>query len=222
MQRIPEPELMDSPEQTEAYAAADFSEANQLFCSRACSYLTKTTGSLLDLGCGSGGLLVELAHSLPTWRMIGIDAGPNMLNLAQQAIAQARLAHRVSCLKVHLPRDEALLEPHLPFDAIVSNSLLHHLADPMTLWTTISRLTTPGLRVVVMDLSRPASTEQARDLVKAHTQGASPVLQEDFYNSLLAAWRVDEVKDQLDAMGWSHWQVAMVSNRHWMALGAFA
>ena len=34
MERIPEPELMDDPEQARAYASADFSEPHQAFVER--------------------------------------------------------------------------------------------------------------------------------------------------------------------------------------------
>ena len=85
----------------------------------------------------------------------------------------------------------------------------------MTLWQTIDALVQPGMRVVVMDLARPQSKAEAEALVEAHTQGADPILQQDFYNSLLAAWRVDEIETQLATMGWHQWRIQTPSNRHW-------
>ncbi len=223
MKRIPEPELMDSPEQTSAYAAADFSEPNRIFCQAVAQMLgTQTTAQgarLLDLGCGSGGLLVELAQALPLWQLAGVDAGPNMLKLASQSIATQGLLGRVRLIEAHLPSDLDAVDAHGPFDAIVSNSLVHHLADPMTMWASIASLGQPGTRVVVMDLTRPASVEEAKDLVEAHTQGALPALREDFYNSLLAAWRPAEIQAQLTSMGWGHWSIETPSNRHWLVSG---
>lgn len=219
MKRIPEPELMDSDEQTKAYAAADFSEPNALFCQHVEKTLSSNTGRLLDLGCGSGGLLVQLANILPQWSMLGIDAGPNMLALAQHTIETHRLAGRVSLKKVHLPSDVDDVRALGPWDAIVSNSLLHHLADPMTLWRSIEQLGKAGTAVVVMDLMRPNSQDQAQAWVEAHAQGAADVLKQDFYNSLLAAWRLDEVEDQLALMGWQSWRIEQASNRHWVVIG---
>lgn len=219
MKRIPEPELMDSDEQTKAYAAADFSEPNSLFCEHTKKALPQTTGRLLDLGCGSGGLLVQLANTLPQWSLLGIDAGPNMLALAECAIKDHQLGSRVSVKKAHLPSELDEVRALGPWGAIVSNSLLHHLADPMTLWRSIEQLGQSGTTVVVMDLIRPASIDQAQAWVEAHTQGAAEVLKQDFYNSLLAAWRLDEVQDQLALMGWPHWRVEQASNRHWVVVG---
>lgn len=222
MQRVPEPELMDSPAQTRAYAAADFSEPNGLFCTLTHARLNDTEGHLMDLGCGSGGLLIQLAQTLPQWQMLGVDAGPNMLELARDAIQTAQLDTRVDVLQAHLPSDLDQLQKRMPFDAIVSNSLLHHLEDPMTLWKTISELSSPQTKVVVMDLLRPDSIEEAKKLVEAHTEGADPVLKEDFYNSLLAAWRINEIKEQLETMNWGHWEISQPSNRHWVVTGDFS
>jgi len=219
MKRIPEPELMDSVEQTLAYAAADFSKPNTLFCQRTQKVLAQRPGRLLDLGCGSGGLLVQLAQTLPDWSLVGADAGPNMLALAEKACQDAGLGERITLAKTHLPQGiDALLDLG-PYDAIVSNSLVHHLKDPMTLWQAIHALSQQGTNVVVMDLMRPESVDEARALVTAHTEGADEVLKEDFFNSLLAAWRIDEIKDQLHRMGWGHWQVEQPSNRHWLVTG---
>ena len=223
MKRIPEPELMDSPEQTSAYAAADFSEPNQIFCQAVVAalagYTNAQAGHLLDLGCGSGGLLVELAQSLPAWKMLGIDAGPNMLKLARSAITHHQLEKRVRLREAHLPSDLDSLRDEAPFNVIASNSLVHHLNDPMTLWESIAALGQPGAIVVVMDLTRPANLDEAKALVEAHTQGALPALKEDFYNSLLAAWRPDEIQSQLTSMGWGHWSMILPSNRHWLVSG---
>ncbi len=220
MKRVPEPELMDSVEQTTAYAAADFSEPNGLFCEHLRSTLTsRPPGRLLDLGCGSGGLLVDMAHALDEWTLIGTDAGPNMLSLAAELIETQALASRIELIKAHLPGDIGALQAQGHFAAITSNSLLHHLADPMTLWQSVATLGAPKTQVVVMDLSRPSSIEAAEALVEAHTEGADDVLKQDFLNSLCAAWRADEVLDQLQQMGWHDWTLTEPSNRHWLVTG---
>ena len=52
-----------------------------------------------------------------------------------------------------------------------------------------------------MDLFRPDSKESARHIVDTYAGNESKVLQADFYNSLLAAFRVDEVRSQLQQTG---------------------
>ncbi len=219
MQRTPEPELMDAPEQALAYAQADFSESNQRFVDDFVQLVAgQTAGRLIDLGCGPGDICRRLAHALPDWKIIGLDAGPNMLAQAQAALANMIDSDRVELVLEHLPCDL----PGKPLDAIVSNSLLHHLPDPMSLWQTIAEQAEPGCMVQIMDLHRPETVDQARQIVERHAADAPSVLAEDFYNSLLAAYTVDEVAEQCRRTGLTGLTVNRSSDRHWLLQGRIA
>ena len=218
MRRIPEPELMDSAAQTAAYAAADFSESNTLFVS---SFLQRFpnlpgAGRMADLGCGPGDITVRLAKALPGWRIDGLDAGENMLKLARQRLESETPRLDIDFRLSYLP-DPSLYSG--AWDALVSNSLLHHLPDPAALWSSIGRMGRPGSAVLVMDLARPGSLADANKLVDQYSEGEPEVLREDFYNSLLAAYTVDEVRDQLQRAGLGQISVDMASDRHWIAGG---
>ena len=214
MQRIPEPELMDEPAQARAYAEADFSEPNQLFTDAVSTELGDAAGGrLIDLGCGPGDICLRLAAALPGWRITALDAGPNMLDLARQAVERAGLEHRIELLQARLPEGC----PQGPFDAVVSNSLLHHLPDPMSLWHSVAALARPGTYVQIMDLHRPDSQARARWIVDQHAADAPPILREDFYNSLLAAWTIEEVRSQFEAAGLGDLRLSRPTERHWMA-----
>ena len=67
MQRIPEPELMDDPEQALAYTRADFSASHgarvQIF--QTLYPQLRLNGPALDLGCGSGDVLLRFARAYP-------------------------------------------------------------------------------------------------------------------------------------------------------------
>ena len=91
MKRRPEPELMDSEAQTRAYAEADFEESNSLFTEKFQEYFNHTppAGTMADLGCGPGDISVRMANRYPGWNITGLDAGPNMLKLAQERLACA-------------------------------------------------------------------------------------------------------------------------------------
>ena len=196
LKRTPEPELMDAPEQARAYAEADFNEANALFVDRFLAAFTDLpdTGRLLDLGCGPADITVRLAEALPGWRVTGVDAGPNMLSLGRARVAAAGLDERVELKLVRLP--EACGGK---FNAVVSNSLLHHLPQAEDLWRAMRASGTPGAPFQVMDLRRPADSAQLETLVGAYADDAPEVLRQDFRNSLHAAYTVDEVSDQLRA-----------------------
>lgn len=218
MKRRPEPELMDSEAQTLAYAEADFEASNELFATSLQAEFPDLPehGTMADLGCGPADICIRLARRLPGWRIRGIDAGENMLKHAARAVKHAGLETRVSLQQAYLP-DPALGQGI--YDAVTSNSLLHHLPDPTTLWRSALQLGRPGAPVLVMDLVRPESELEAAALVDAYAADAPPVLRDDFYNSLLAAYTVDEIKQQLETAGLGHLRVSRPSDRHWLASG---
>jgi 2-polyprenyl-3-methyl-5-hydroxy-6-metoxy-1,4-benzoquinol methylase len=218
MKRIAEPELMDSEAQTLAYAQADFEEANTLFAD---NFLDRfaglgPTGQMADLGCGPGDIAIRLAMALPGWQVTGIDAGENMLRRARERLESESLGERVNFRLAYLP------DPSLPkktWDAVISNSLLHHLPDPLVLWESISGLGVDGAAVQVMDLVRPDSATAARDLVNRYADGAPEILREDFYNSLLAAYTISEIQEQLAQAKLEQLRVEPASDRHWIVSG---
>lgn len=212
MKRIPEPELMDNAEQAKAYAEADFSEPNQLFLELFRPLAPSGPFEALDLGCGPADITLALARAYPEVRIQGLDGAEAMLSFGRRALAAApELAPRVSLVCACLP-NPGLRRPW--FDAVLSNSLLHHLAEPQVLWQTLKDCARPGAAVLIMDLLRPASPAAADELVTNYAADAPPVLQRDFRNSLFAAFTLDEVRTQLDAAGLGCLQVGQVSNRH--------
>jgi 2-polyprenyl-3-methyl-5-hydroxy-6-metoxy-1,4-benzoquinol methylase len=210
---------MDTPEQAAAYSEGDFSEAHQWFAdevARRFPELREGTGVLVDLGCGPADVTVRLARACPGWTITGIDGATEMLRLGHARLAREGLADRISLEARHLGRDSLLGRR---FDALVSNSLLHHLADPQVLWAPVAACLPPGAPIAVMDLRRPAGAAELDELVARYTTSEPPVLQDDFRNSLHAAYRPDEVTDQLQAAGLGHLAVEVVSDRHLLVTG---
>ena len=216
--RIPEPELMDTAEQARAYAAADFADPHDAFVTRFGERFPDfTSGRVLDLGCGTADVTVRFAHAYPTARIHGVDGARAMLDEGRRAVRDAGLSDRVTLELLRLPH--ASLDGG-GYDAVVSNSLLHHLAEPGVLWQTIKDATRPGAPVFVMDLRRPSSTDTAQHLVDAYAADESPVLRDDFYRSLCAAYTPAEVRSQLETTGLAHFSIDEVSDRHLVVYGA--
>lgn len=218
MQRIPEPELMDEFEQARAYAEADFSEPNERFVALfATEFPDLRSGSVLDLGCGPGDIALRLARRFPGLDVHGLDGSGPMLAFGQARLRdEPELAERVRFLQGILPGAKLPLDA---YDAIVSNSLLHHLHDPMVLWRAVLDHGAPGAAVLVMDLFRPGSTAAAHGIVEAYAGGEPAVLKQDFYNSLCAAFTRDEVRGQLAACGLEALEISEVSDRHMIVAG---
>lgn len=214
MDRIVEPELMDDAAQAQAYAEADFAEPNARFVALYDELVGALPGgaAVLDLGCGPGDITLQLAAAHPGIEVHGLDGSGAMLHFGRAALAAApALQDRVRFIEGLVPGAEL---PRARYEAIVSNSLLHHLHEPESLWHMIVARGRPGAAVLVMDLMRPASVAAASALVEAHAAGEPEVLRRDFYNSLLAAFEPVEVRRQLETAGLGHFTVRPVSDRH--------
>lgn len=213
MQRIPEPELMDDFEQARAYASADFEEPNRLFVELFRSRFPdwRGEGAILDLGCGPGDIVFRLARHYPACDVTGLDGSAAMLEFARRELAGSALRDRVRFVHGLLPGAQL---PRPRYQAVTSNSLLHHLHDPGVLWEAICDFAGPDAPVLVMDLMRPPNRERAEEIVEAYAGGEPPVLRTDFYNSLLAAFEPEEVEEQVARAGLGNMRVEAVSDRH--------
>lgn len=217
MQRIPEPELMEDEAQARAYAEADFEAPHGAFIDlfQQTFPALKVNGWVLDLGCGPADISLRFACAYSECEVHGVDAAAAMLAFGDQAIQQAKLGHRVRLIAGYLPGIEL---PRQTYDVVISNSLLHHLADPMTLWQAVKTHATAGAPVFIMDLMRPASQDQARALVAEYAAEEPAILQHDFFHSLLAAYTPEEVQQQLRQQALP-FNVTVVSDRHLVVSG---
>ena len=216
MDRIPEPELMDDPKQAEAYARADFEAENLGFIERFKEYFPEfSQGTVLDLGCGPGDIPIRFAKFYPACQVIGIDASTPMIQLGEQAVKEAGLSDRIT---LRCDRYEEVPGARIA-DAVISNSLLHHLPNPLQFWQKIRQLVRPGAPVLVMDLLRPDSPEAAQAIVDQYAANEPDILRRDFYNSLLAAFTEDEIGSQLARMNLTRLLIDVPGDRHWVVGG---
>lgn len=218
MLRIPEPELMDEGEQARAYAEADFAEPNERFVGYFGTEVEPpASGTVLDLGCGPGDIAIRLARRYPGLAVHGLDGSGAMLRFAEaRLVAEPELRSRVRFVRGVLPGAQL---PLLKYAAVVSNSLLHHLHDPLVLWKAIRNSGAPGAAVLVMDLYRPGSSGAAQEIVEAYAGEEPQLLQRDFFNSLCAAFEPDEVRAQLESCALDSLGVRTVSDRHLLVTG---
>jgi ubiquinone/menaquinone biosynthesis C-methylase UbiE len=219
MQRIPEPELMDDEAQARAYAEADFEEPNSHFAAMYDEFIGRLPegSAVLDLGCGPGDITLRIAAAHPEIEIHGLDGSGAMLAFGHAALAaRPELAGRVSFIEGLVP-DAPL--PRARYEAVLSNSLLHHLHQPDALWRMIRDRARPGATVLVMDLMRPSDQAAAAALVDQYAANEPEVLRRDFYNSLLAAFELEEVREQLQRAGLGQLEVAAVSDRHLLVRG---
>jgi trans-aconitate methyltransferase len=223
VKRAPEEELMDLPAHAEAYAKADFSDPNSRFVALFSEKFPAFDGKrILDLGCGPADITMRLAGRYPKAKVVGVDGADAMLEIANKAIfRQSFLANRIEVRKWHIGGQENPLCADV-FPAVVSNSLLHHMRDPLDLWRAIRACAALGAAVLVMDLIRPQSVSEAKQIVEKYASSEPDVLRGDFLNSLLAAYRPAEITEQLALAGMDFLQIDVVSDRHLIVFGTMS
>ncbi len=73
-------------------------------------------GSLLDVGTGSGAIVISLATELSDWTLTGLDISPQALRVARDNVASHQLEQRVKLVEGDLAE-----LPQQQYDLIVSN-----------------------------------------------------------------------------------------------------
>ena len=202
---------MEDEAQVKAYAEADFSVPHQQFIDKlsALVELADFDRTALDLGCGPGDISRRFVEAYPLSCLDAVDGSKPMLDYARLTVADS-LQARLNFIHGQLP-DIRL--PRSEYDLIFSNSLLHHLPEPQILWQFIKRYARPGARVVVMDLLRPDSIQEAKERVENYAALEPEILQHDFYHSLLAAFTLKEINEQLHKASLD-FSVTQISDRH--------
>lgn len=222
MDRVPENELMNGEEQAKAYAFADFTEAHNFFIEK---FIVKFThlgfnssfnDTVLDLGCGSCDITRKFAVAFPDADFHAVDGAKEMLKYAAEINGTDNLSNRIKLIETCLPDVEL---PQQFYNTIISNSLLHHLHDPLVLWNTILKHAKPFAYIFVMDLMRPIDEQTVKFLSKEYLINEPDILIEDFENSLRAAFTVKEVRQQLVETGLTKLNVEEVTDRHMIIYG---
>lgn len=213
MRRTLEPEVMDTAEDAEEYDAMDFAEPDARFAEAAAALLGGAPGGrALDIGTGTAKIPILLLNRRPDVSVLAVDMAAEMLRVAASNVARAGLGP--SCALARMDA-KALDVEGAGFDLVMSNSLAHHLPEPLALFREIGRVVKPGGAVLVRDLIRPESVEEAWATVDRVAARDTPRQRQLFFDSLCAALSLDEVREMVAASGLAGVTIAQVSDRHW-------
>lgn len=203
---------MDTVDEAVQYDLMDHAAVNRAFVERFLEI--GGGGHVLDVGTGPAHIPIELCRRREDVRVTAVDAARAMLDRAAMRVREAGLAGRV---RLSLADGKALRFPDGAFDAVMSNSIVHHLPDPRPFFREVKRLVKPRGVVFLRDLFRPETEEELAALVARHTAGATAEQHGLFAASLRAAFTVDEVRSMLAECGLPDLAVAATSDRHWTA-----
>lgn len=211
MERILEPEVMDTAEAAESYDAMAHGEVDNAFVERVVALGAKT-GHFLDVGTGPAQIPILLAQRCPDIHLTAIDLSEEMLKIAKRHVAAAELAERITLEHVDA---KTLPYPDNTFDGLISNSIVHHIHDSLRALKEMSRVVKPGGLVLIRDLVRPETPEAAQVFVDKYAAEDTPYQQQLYYDSFLAAFTIAEVTEMLAQMDLPGAVVVQSTDRHW-------
>lgn len=214
MQRVCEPEVMDTPDEAHAYDSMDHGEVNSRFVADLLAFTGELTPGtrILDLGCGTALIPIELCSIASECHVVAIDAAQSMLDVAARNIAGAGLGNRIDLVL----EDAKTIDGSLgKFPVVMSNSLVHHLPSPESFFRSAAAHVAQGGYLFARDLFRPDSEQQLNQLVATYTEGCDAQQRGLFADSLRAALTLDEVRSLVSAWGYSPESVTQTTDRHW-------
>ena len=212
LDRVLEPEVMDTPWEAADYDAMDHAAVNWAFVTDLIRFVPKLRGTVLDLGTGTALIPIELARWVPGITVVAADAAASMLRVAATNIKTAELFDRIP---TRLVNARELPFPDGEFPVVMSNSLVHHVAEPETVFAEMARVCRLGGVIFVRDLARPADLATLNHLVETYAGTATLSQRKLFEQSLHAALTVEEVQVLVAARGFAPATVSMTSDRHW-------
>jgi ubiquinone/menaquinone biosynthesis C-methylase UbiE len=218
LERTLESELMDTPAEAMAYDAMDHASVNRAFVDDLLaavdsdSCLPSGLTEVLDLGTGTAQIPIELCRRREAFRVLAVDAATSMLDaaIANIDIAGLRDRIRLACVDAkRLPYDDAR------FPIVMSNSIVHHIPEPLDVLREAVRVTASGGILFFRDLLRPQDESDVQRLVREYGGSADQVQQKMFANSLRAALTLDEVRARVNRLGYAADTAEQTSDRHW-------
>ena len=220
--RTLEPEVMDTPEEAVDYDAMDHNTVNRVFVDDLLVFLRKQGREgnqpprILDVGTGTAQIPLELCTRGLTVRVTAIDLAGHMLQLALRNVLKACQQESIKLEQV-----DAKELPYVDgqFDVVMSNSIIHHIPEPLSVLREMSRVLKSGGALFIRDLLRPDNAGTLDHLVVTYAGDGNAHQQKMFRDSLHAALRLDEVRGLLHQVGLPSGWVSQTSDRHWTIAG---
>ena len=212
MQRVLEPEYMDTPEEADGYQAMDHSAANESVVNDFLAIGGKDCARVIDLGTGPGDNPILMAQRSNIAAILGVDAAEHMLRLARPRVEELGLCERISFQLAdvkQLPFEDGA------FDGVFSNTILHHIPEPLHFLREAGRVLAPDGVLLIRDLYRPDDEATVQQLVDLHAATANEYQRQLFYDSLCASLTLEEARDCAADAGLGRARIEMTSDRHY-------
>ncbi|ACY18192.1 bifunctional demethylmenaquinone methyltransferase/2-methoxy-6-polyprenyl-1,4-benzoquinol methylase UbiE [Haliangium ochraceum] len=107
---------------------------------------------VLDLATGTADVAMSIARSHPECEVVGVDPSAGMLDIGREKIASEQLEDRVS---LALGDAQELDYPDDSFDGVCIAFGIRNVPDRARALAEMARITRPGGRVAILELSEP-------------------------------------------------------------------
>lgn len=220
LERILEPEVMDSEQEAKEYNEMDHSEVNRRFVEDLLAFASSVAapetefelGDVLDMGTGTALIPIELCKQHSDCRVMAIDMAVSMLDLARYNVEAQGMRERITLAQVDAKQ---MGYDNGAFDVVISNSIIHHIPEPYGCVKEMVRVADDGGIVFVRDLMRPEDLDTLEGLVQTYAGEETEYSQKLFRDSLHAALSLDEIRLLVSDFGFDADTVAATSDRHW-------
>ena len=213
LHRILEPEVMDTLEEAFEYDSMDHSQVNEVFCNDFFAARNLNDGvRILDVGTGTAQIPIAMCKRNSGLKITAIDLAESMLTLGNKNIQTARLEDSITLVQVD---SKKMPYPDESFDQVVSNSIIHHIPNPVECFKEMIRVTKKDGLLFIRDLLRPFSMVELQNIVNLHAGDATPKQKQLFTDSLHASLSLAEVREMVKRFGFEAFTVIQSSNRHW-------
>lgn len=216
LERVLEPEVMNTPDEARDYDQMDHSEVNRRFVDDFLAFsgwpAIPDGGQVLDSGTGTAQIPIVLADRIAGGTIVAVDLADEMLKMARANVAAAGHLERIQLV---LADGKSLPFADGTFAAVISNSIIHHIPEPRVALAEMVRVLRPRGVLFIRDLCRPVDQEEWARLVQLYAGAANPHQRQMFADSLHAALTVAEIQQLVSAWGIPTSAVTMTSDRHW-------
>jgi ubiquinone/menaquinone biosynthesis C-methylase UbiE len=124
---------------------------------------TPSGSDVLDVSCGPGEVLVQLARLAPSLRCTGLDVDAGMIERAERKAARLppNRSEQPRWPRFVVANVGAMPFPDASFDLVVSSFAAHHWPDRRAGLAEVMRVLRPGGRAIIWDIASPHSPDPA-------------------------------------------------------------
>jgi len=146
-------ESVDNPDVVKAFEKMTNFLPFKLLHRKVISRLKKfnPSGKLVDIGCGSGNLITQIAEKLSKLNLVGVDISSEILEHAKKRVIEKKVDKKVEFKNGTV---ENLPFPNDSVDFIISSLSLHHWVNPIKAFKEIHRILKENGTFLIFDFRR--------------------------------------------------------------------